>query len=170
MATKMEAIKKSQLFRKITKMKHATSLIIGGIAIATVIGAIYYKKEEQQSGGSSGSGGESYAQLSSTTVPILSSGDGYHYDIVERFTISEFLDEVRSLIKGGASPAEAWKRARKNMYVVDNGVEKLESTMLSQSSLACGLGSEIGDGGCGGLTAILNRNVPKILDLRPCLS
>lgn len=172
-------------------------VVVALIAVAALVGAMYYKKETQNeedyqsyfrsvSGGASVGGSSSLSSVGGgSSVPggpqfyPIQSGSGLEIDVLQKYTIKDFLATVAAKIKAGYEPADAWNESKKNMYVIDRRVELLENAMISDSALHCG------DSGCGAGSSyysdalpgggsqmvcrkLLNRHVPAILAVKSC--
>ena len=85
-----------------------------------------------------------------------------------RVHIADFLDQVRYKISQGVAPGAAWFATRKEMYVLNNKADKLQTAMLGDSALSCFDGSGNPLEGDQRLVDIMNTKVPQVLATGPC--
>jgi hypothetical protein len=85
-----------------------------------------------------------------------------------RVHIADFLDQVRYKISQGMAPGAAWFATRKEMYVLNNKADQLQTAMLGDSALNCFDGSGNPLEGDQRLVDIMNTKVPQVLATAPC--
>ena len=167
-------------------MKLPELLLILAIAGATAAGlAVYLKTKTNKKPNSTDAAAASSRLDNSAVAQFMSQPTSFAMrEVVEaggQLNLKQsvdgdvFLNRVAALISSkNMSPSDAWKQAKRELYVRDNRVEHYEVIMsssvnqCSDNSCDCTAGGQDAFFGTGNLCAgTLNREVPKLLN-RKC--